>query len=252
MSEFLSQRSSFTPTLGLFGFGAFGQLVAAALREFFRITVHDPSEEAQARAAGQGLATADLASAAASDVVVLAIPVQAFEGTLRAIAPRLTPGAFVVDVASVKEGPARLMHELLPKGVRIVGTHPMFGPRSAEPGATGLKVVVCPVRDQAWRRVAAFLRHRGLRVIVATPEEHDRQAALTQGLTHLLARALPDQVRHLTISTRSFDLLMTALAMVRDDAPEIFEAVTRSNRHVAGLRAELIRSLSAGSEAAPE
>ena len=36
---------------------------------------------------------------------------------------------------------------------------------------------------------------------------------------------------------------MAAIAMVKDDAPEVYDAATRSNRHVAGLRDGLIHSL---------
>jgi prephenate dehydrogenase len=211
------------------------------LHAHFPVVVHDPSTTAQARALAQRLRVADLPVVASCDVVLLAVPVSALEAALRLVAPHLTPGALVLDLASIKENPARFMDELLPAHVRIVATHPMFGPRSASDRASPLTVVVCPVRHRAWRRVAAFLRKHGLRVIVASPEEHDRQAALTQGLTHLLANALSAFDHRVPIRTRSFDLLMSALAMVRDESPEAYEAVTRTNRHVAGVRDGLIR-----------
>ncbi len=105
-----------------------------------------------------------------------------------------------------------------------------------------------------WRRIAAFLRGvLGLRVILTTPEDHDRHAALTQGLTHLLARALEDFQPHPRIRTRSFDLLCEALDMVRSDAPEVYEAVTGGNPHVAALRERLMRSLAAtGPQPSPQ
>lgn len=246
MSEPSSPPSSEKPSLGLFGFGAFGQLAAAMLRDFFSIAIHDPSGAAQDLASVQGLTVVDLASAASCEVVVMAVPVSALKWTLRSVVPHLRPGALVVDVASIKEEPARLMDELLPHHVRTVATHPMFGPKSAADPTGKLTVVVCPVRDGSWRRVAAFLRKHGLRVIATTPEEHDRQAAMTQGLTHLLANALSAFDHSVPIRTQSFDLLMCALAMVRDDSPEIYEAVTRRNRHVAGVREGLIRGLAEG------
>ena len=243
MSDPTSPPLSLKPSLGLFGFGAFGQLAAVMLRDLFSVTVHDPSRAAQELALAQGLTVADSASAASCDVVVMAVPVSVLERTLRSVALHLRPGALVVDVASIKEEPVRLMDELLPSNVRIVATHPMFGPQSAAERSDRLTVVVCPVRDQAWRRVVAFLRHHGLRVIVASPEEHDRQAALTQGHTHLLANAISAFDHSVPIRTHGFDLLMSAFAMVRDDSPEIYEAVTRMNRHVAGVRDGLIRRL---------
>ncbi|WP_118136029.1 prephenate dehydrogenase/arogenate dehydrogenase family protein [Oceanicella sp. SM1341] len=235
------------PRLGLLGYGAFGQLAARALRARFDIRVHDPSLAAAAAAAEAGLRAVSLAEAAACPVVVLAMPVPAFAAALSALAPLLRPGTLVVDVASVKEEPARLMQALLPGHVELLATHPMFGPQSAGDGGraalAGLKVVLCPLRGRRWRAAAALLRGLGLKVIVTTPQEHDRQAALSQGLTHLLARALAGLDRTPAITTRSFDLLMQAIDMVRDDPPEIYEAVTRTNRHVAGLRDTLIEAL---------
>ncbi|QDL91977.1 prephenate dehydrogenase [Paroceanicella profunda] len=235
------------PRLGLLGYGAFGRLAARALRARFDIRVHDPDPAAGAAAAQAGLRAVSLAEAAACPVVVLAMPVPAFGPALRALAPLLRPGTLVLDVASVKEEPARLMQALLPGHVELLATHPMFGPRSAGDGGSaalaGLKVVLCPLRGRRWRGAAALLRGMGLRVIVTTPQEHDRQAALSQGLTHLLARALAGLDRTPAITTRSFELLMQAIDMVRDDPPEIYETVTRTNRHVAGLRSTLIAAL---------
>lgn len=47
------------------------------------------------------------------------------------------------------------------------------------------------------------------------------------------------------IRTRSFDVMSEALAMVANDAPEVFEAVTQRNRHMFALRQRLLLALSA-------
>ena len=87
-------------------------------------------------------------------------------------------------------GPELLLGEL-PAHVGIVATHPLFGPQSARNGIAGLKVAVCPVRGGDGPRVGAFLRRAlGLQVIMTTPDAHDREAAMVQGLTHLIAKVL--------------------------------------------------------------
>jgi prephenate dehydrogenase len=126
----------------------------------------------------------------------------------------------------------------LPPGVEIVATHPLFGPQSAAEGLAGLKIAVCPLRGRSGPRVAAFLRHcLGLTVIVTTAEAHDREAAMVQGLTHLIAKVLV-QMEPLPsrMTTRSFDLLLRAVEMVRYDAPEVFEAIERTNPYAASVR----------------
>lgn len=231
------------PSLALFGFGAFGQLLAPWLAAETSLSVCDPARGAEARVAGYREAT--LEEAARADILVLAVPLAALPGLLARLAPHLRPGQLVIDTCSVKEEPARLMRALLPEDVDLIGSHPMFGPASAGAGPRGAQVVLCPLRGQGWRRLAAHLRARhGLRVIIASPEEHDAEAALSQGLTHLLGRAMAGMGPTPRIRTRSFELMMEALSMVAGDAPEVYDAVTGANRHLGPLRARLAAALS--------
>ncbi len=222
------------PSLGIIGFGAFGRLMAAHLRQWFQLYAYDPATASMP----DGVEPADLATVARCGVVVLATPVSQFESVIRQIGPHLRPGTLVLDVGSVKVIPAEIMLRGLPAHVDIVATHPLFGPQSAAKGLTGLKIAVCPLRGGSGPRVAAFLRRAlGLTVIVTTPEDHDREAAMVQGLTHLIAKVLV-QMEPLPsrMTTRSFDLLVRATDMVRYDAPEVFEAIERTNPYAASVR----------------
>lgn len=231
------------PSLTLVGFGAFGQLIARLLAPHCRITIHDPSPAARAAAVAAGLPLVADPRHLPGDIVLLAVPVPALEPCLHAIAPHLRPGQMVIDVCSIKEEPARLMQQILPGHVEILATHPMFGPQSAAGGIAGCQVVLCPIRGQGWRRIAGFLRHMRLDVVRTTPEDHDRQAAQSQALIHILARAVAPWTSPPRIRTRSYDLFAEAMTMVRDDAPEVFEAITRGNRHADALRVQLIEAL---------
>jgi len=74
-------------------------------------------------------------------------------------------------------------------------------------------------------------------VILTTPDAHDRDMALVQGLTHLVAKILVRMEpvpRRMT--TRSFELLMQATEMVRHDAPGVFLAIERANPHARAVR----------------
>jgi prephenate dehydrogenase len=95
--------------------------------------------------------------------------------------------------------------------------------------------------------VAAFLgKCLRLDVIMTRPEDHDREAAAVQGLTHLIAKVLT-QMEPLParMTTRSFDLLMEAIDMVRHDAPEVFEAIARANPYAVGVRGRFLEIASA-------
>ncbi|CAO4143563.1 prephenate dehydrogenase/arogenate dehydrogenase family protein [Methylorubrum aminovorans] len=238
--------------VGLVGFGAFGRLIAHHLAPHAALRIHDPYLPAGTLAAhlaadaGPEAVAADLPSVAACPVVILATPVASLAEAARALAPHLRPGTLVVDVGSVKMGPAAILQEELPADVEILATHPLFGPQSARVGARdgagngirGLKVAVCPIRGRCGLRAAAFLRRvLGPDVIVTTPEAHDRAMASVQGLTHLIAKVLvamePLPTR---MTTRSFDLLMQAVGMVRHDAPDVFHAIERANPYAAPVR----------------
>jgi prephenate dehydrogenase len=246
-------RKSGPPRIGLIGLGAFGRLIAAHVGARLPLLGFDPAPKEPIK----GVAFASLAEAAACDVVILAVPVPALRQTCQDIRPHLRPGALVIDVCSVKVLPAQIMREELPDYVDIIGTHPMFGPQSARGGVKGLKIVLCPIRGRLHRPLAGWLRQTlALDALIATPEQHDRDAAMVQGLVHLIAKVLVEmEPLPRTITTVSFDLLMRVVEMVRYDAPEVFYAIERMNpyapdvrRKFFGLAAELAEQLEQNGE----
>lgn len=230
------------PTIGILGFGAFGRLTALHLADHFPILVHDVNPNAVSACASVAtpgnIRTADIINVAKCDIVILAVPVTEMRAVIAQISPHLRAGAIVLDVGSVKMEPVRAMLEGLPDHVDIIGTHPLFGPQSARDGIAGLKIAICPVRGRRFRRIAAFLRHvLRLKVFVVTPDEHDREAAIVQGVTHLIAKVLvrmdPLPAR---MTTASFDLLVKAIEMVRYDAPGVFWAIENANPYAGAVR----------------
>ncbi|MEW2915596.1 prephenate dehydrogenase [Ruegeria sp. ANG10] len=225
-------------SLGIVGFGAFGQLAALHLGQHFEITAYDPSVEVSKVATQLGVRLSSLHSVSQADVILIAAPVSFFEQVVSEIAVACKPGALIVDVGSVKVVPSEIMRRLLPQHVDIVASHPLFGPQSARKGIESLKIAVCPIQGRRHARVAAFLRKTlGLSVIMTTPEDHDREAAVVQGLTHLIAKVLqrmgPLPTR---MTTKSFDLLSEAISMVQHDAPEVFEAIEKANPYAETVR----------------
>lgn len=226
------------PSLGIVGFGAFGQLAARHLGQHFETTASDPSPEVVRSAKQLGVRMTSLRSVSQADVILIAAPVSSFEKVVSEIAVACRPGALIVDVGSVKTIPSEIMRRLLPNHVDIVATHPLFGPQSAAKGIEGLKIAVCPIQGRRHARLAAFLRKAlGLTVIISTPEDHDKEAAVVQGLTHLIAKVLL-RMRPLPtrMTTKSFDLLSDAVSMVQHDAPEVFEAIERANPYAETVR----------------
>lgn len=214
--------------IGIIGFGAFGQLIAQHLRPHCQILAFDINADA-GKAEAFGVSIVPFEIVASCPVIVLSVPVGQMRKVVADLAPLLNPGTLVLDVGSVKVEPAGIMDMLLPGDVDVVATHPLFGPQSACDGIGGLRIAICPIRGRRFR-VAAFCRKLGLDVIMTTPEEHDREIAQVQGITHLVASVLGKmELQPTRLTTRSFERLMSAVDMVRHDAPEVFQAILRGN-----------------------
>lgn len=228
-------------SLGLIGFGQFGRLMASQLRERFAIGVHDVMADEQA-IENAGFEPLSLDEAAVRDVVVIAVPVQAMEAVIARIAPLVRPGATVVDVASVKMLPSRWLSHYMPETTHIVATHPLFGPQStARGGLAGRQLVICPIRGEQHLKVAALGEAMGLRVRITTAEEHDREMAYVQALTHLIGRSLsamdiPDE----SLKTQTYQHLLDLTGLIGNDSFELFTAIQTMNPYAQQVVEEFV------------
>lgn len=218
-------------SLGLIGVGAFGALAAKHLAPHFDLVLYDEVGDVSALAQELSARAGDLSTAAGCDIVLLAVPVQKLRQVLAALAPRLNPTALVLDVCSVKVSPVAAMLELLPPTVAIVGTHPLFGPQSGKNGIAGLNVAVCEIRGGRGPGVARFCAEKlGLRATEVSPEEHDREAAYVQGLTHMLAKIVVSlDLPPMRFPTKTYELMQQMVEMVRYDSDDLFRAIEREN-----------------------
>ncbi len=174
-----------------------------------------------------------------SEAVVLSVPISAMQNVCRRIATLLEPGQVVIDTCSVKSRPVQWMLESLPSGVEILGTHPLFGPDSGKDGIGGLRIAVCPVRidPDRYRQICAFLESLELVVIETTPEDHDRQIALSQAVFHLIAQAMGRlDWGAKPISTPGPDAFYRLVKTVQKDTSQLFLDMERENPFAAECR----------------
>ncbi|MFD1810373.1 hypothetical protein ACFSHQ_26475 [Gemmobacter lanyuensis] len=78
-----------------------------------------------------------------------------------------------------------------------------------------------------------------------TPQDHDREAAVGQAIVHYLARAMEEFAIPRAVTTRSFDQLVAALALVRNDPPEVAAAVLQGNLHAPAVGRRLAAAIAA-------
>ena len=139
---------------------------------------------------------------AGADLVVFCLPVLSIADLVRHCRPGLSPGCILTDVGSTKaELVADVRRALKGEAVTFIGSHPMAGSESTGIGAAredlyrGATIIVTPadVRERASgpaRRLTAFWRALGGRVVALTPRDHDRLIARTSHLPHVVAAAL--------------------------------------------------------------
>jgi prephenate dehydrogenase len=224
--------------IGIVGFGRFGKLMVRYLVPDFEVAVYDPVE-ANSDIEKSGARPVSLESVCRQKIVVLAVPISELRAVLRTIAPMLSESALVVDVCSVKELPIRWMRELLPQSVAILATHPMFGPDSAAQSLSGCKIVLCKERidDRSFGKIKSYLCGRGLVVIEATAEEHDRQISISLALTHFIGRSLARfGARPLEVDTEGYKRLIHILGVVEHDTWQLFVDMHRYNPYAAENR----------------
>lgn len=233
-------------TLGLIGYGSFGQFMTPHLTPHLDVRASNRSDKS-AEAARLGARYVTQTEAAACDVVLLCMPVQNMEVVLQDISGHIRPGALVADVASVKIRPVALMEQYIPAHAEIVGLHPMFGPQSGRDGIRGLKCVLCDVRTTRLAAVETFLAETlGLQVLSMTPERHDHEIAYIQGLTHWISRAvrmmpLPD----VAMSTVAYDHFLQIGEILKQDSIALFRTIENENPLAAGVRREFLAALQA-------
>lgn len=257
--------------IGVFGYGRFGKFLCEELLKAsagrIPIRVFDPEATRQAMAAPKFAETWSAAEAPAKvktnidfvaaqkaargAIIIFAVPISQLKSAVLSAAPYLSENAIVMDTCSVKIKPLETLKALLPPTVEILGTHPLFGPDSAQAneGIRGLKLVLCPVRitKEHTLRIRLLLEGAGLRVIETTPEAHDRAMAESQALFHLVARAVQEmelnQELPREVITPGPARLFEDLKILQNDTPQLFRDLQRENPFAEEIRKKFIDHL---------
>ncbi len=134
-----------------------------------------------------------------ADLVIISTPVGAMKALFEEIAPLLPTHALVMDTGSTKAAVLRWANDLLPNGVRFVGSHPMAGKTETGPDAADAKLfqgaVWClaplpSVQRDAIDDAVRLVESLGASPYFLDPEEHDGLVASVSHLPYLMSVAL--------------------------------------------------------------
>jgi len=217
-------------TVGIIGYGAFGTLVHTLVNRFSPDTV---VRVYSSRKEPDGKAFFSLAETAQSDALVLAVPIHAFEETLKNILPLVREDTVIVDVATVKVHTVEALKRLA--GTHpYIATHPMWGPESYEKkqgDVNGFRIVVAgsSIPEKEKTELVSFLKSIGFDVVEMTAEQHDKHLAESLFLTHFIGQIVArGGFNRSEIDTVSFGYLMDAVESVKHDT-SLFHDVYRFN-----------------------
>ena len=207
-------------SVGIIGFGRFGKVLANILQRGFAIKAYDP------KPAGPfpGVQFLDLDTVLNEKVIFIAVPIRHFESVIADISTKLKKETTMIDVCSVKNYPVNIMLKILPDHIGVIATHPMFGPDSYMSNSN-LKMMINNTRDlynqySFWKR---FFSDQSIQIIEMTPDQHDRLAAKTQGVTHFLGRMLKEfGIKKTNIDTQGFRDLLDLVGQTCNDTWELY------------------------------
>jgi len=204
-------------SVGILGYGAFGALVHTLLKRFapqLEVRIYDAKKK--------GAKFSTLASVAASDILILAVPIREFEIALSKILPLTKKSTVLVDVTTVKVHTLTLLKRMA--GDRLyISTHPVWGPESYEKkggDVTGFRIVVADhtLPKLEYQIIRNFITHLGFDVVEVGAEEHDKHIAETLFLTHFIGQTVSRAGFVRTdMDTVSFGYLMDAVESVKKD-----------------------------------
>lgn len=244
--------SGLPQNLGIVGYGDFTKVLIEHLSPYLDIVVSSRSRSEGD--AGFGARFGTVEEVLSKDIIIPSIPSQFIEGFFEQHRSLVNPNALVVDVASVKIKPLEALQRQLPETCQIFGTHPMFGPASIKKngGITGLKCVVCPVRteERVETQLVDFLSNElGLKVIYKTAEEHDREMAYVQGLSHFIGHVLDDMdIPESDISTMAYDDLINLKKIQGGDSWDLFCSIVDENPYAKDVQDEFVEAYKAVKE----
>jgi cyclohexadieny/prephenate dehydrogenase len=213
--------------LCLIGIGLIGSSIARMAKErgdiARTIVAHSRSEATLARVRELGIVDVVEADAGraveGADCVILCIPVGAYAGVMRKIAPHLKPGAILSDAGSTKGSVVRDLQPLLPPGVQLVPAHPMAGTEYSGPDAgfatlfEGRYCIITPLPGSdpaAVERITELWRRAGSMIETLDPATHDKVVAIVSHLPHLIAFTICSTADDLAQETREAVLKFAA------------------------------------------
>lgn len=173
-----------------------------------------------------------------SKIIIFAVPIEYMVDTIKKVAPHAPEGSLLMDVTSVKRKPAEALEKYAPESCEIFPCHPMFGPRVSS--TDGQVVIVTPIENRCgkyFKRIEEYLRANHAKLVISTPEEHDKIMSIVQGLTHFSYISIASTIKKMNISVKRsrefaspvYSLMLDMISRIVSQNPYLYYSIQESN-----------------------
>ena len=159
-----------------------------------------------------------------SDIIIVGIPVAAYQEVFKKICNHIKPGAIITDVGSVKKEVINSVKKYIPKNVDFVPGHPIAGTENSGPesGFAGLFkngwCILTPNKNTSKSSVK-IIKYMwqlvGMKVDIMDSNYHDEVLAITSHIPHIIAYSIVGTIANLQTTIKK-EVIKYAASGFRD------------------------------------
>lgn len=225
--------------VGVFGNGSFGSFISGVFAKGLTdIQLYNYEVKAHTET--------ELKNVLNCDVVVLAVPFNAYPQLLKDISHRLDEDTIVMDVCSVKIKPKDYLRKYLPEHGNFLITHPLFGPQSVKNfNIKGQTLIVTDViGDKSKKFLDLIDTSLQPKIISISADEHDKVMAQVHALTFFVAKGLGDLgLQEIPFRTPSYKMITDMVVFDKSHSADLYDTIQAANPYAEEIREEFIASL---------
>ena len=159
-----------------------------------------------------------------ADIIIVGIPVAAYQEVFKKICNNIKPGAIITDVGSVKKEVINSVKKYIPKNIDFVPGHPIAGTENSGPesGFAGLFkngwCILTPNKNTSKKSVK-IIKYMwqlvGMKVDIMDSNYHDEVLAITSHIPHIIAYSIVGTIANLQTTIKK-EVIKYAASGFRD------------------------------------
>ena len=159
-----------------------------------------------------------------ADIIIVGIPVAAYQEVFKKICNNIKPGAIITDVGSVKKEVINSVKKYIPKNIDFVPGHPIAGTENSGPesGFAGLFkngwCILTPNKNTSKNSVK-IIKYMwqlvGMKVDIMDSNYHDEVLAITSHIPHIIAYSIVGTIANLQTTIKK-EVIKYAASGFRD------------------------------------